>query len=104
MLVEENLCERSRRLGEIFRTAMNSMKYDWIIDVRGRGLFNAIEIDPAFRVSAYELCLNMKENGLLAKQTHDNIIRFAPPLVISDEELLLGSQIITDVFKEAHEA
>ncbi|KAJ1929573.1 ornithine aminotransferase [Tieghemiomyces parasiticus] len=96
VLKEENLVERARTLGEQFRTALRAFDSPVIQTVRGRGLLNAIVIDESRcnGKTAWDLCLLMKERGLLAKPTHQNIIRLAPPLVISEEELQRGVDII----------
>lgn len=88
---EEQLAENARRLGEIFRTEMKRIiaKTDLVTQVRGKGLLNAILInDTPDSKTAWNLCVQMKENGLLAKPTHGNIIRFAPPLVMTEEQLM----------------
>ena len=87
ILKDENLAHRAEVLGERFRQALRTIDKPWVKDVRGKGLLNALEVDPAYGVEAWDLCLKLKENGLLAKPTHDTIIRFAPPLVLSDEQL-----------------
>ncbi len=87
---DEKLAENAAYLGEIFRARMNQLveKSDLIVLVRGKGLLNAIVInDLPTSQTAWNLCMKMKDNGLLAKPTHGNIIRFAPPLVITEEEL-----------------
>lgn len=87
---DENLAENAARLGNIFRERMNAMiqRTDKITLVRGKGLLNAIVVnDTPESDTAWNLCLAMKERGLLAKPTHGNIIRFAPPLVITEDEL-----------------
>ena len=87
---EENLAERADRLGKIFRDRMNEIIQETVLVklVRGKGLLNAIVInDTEDSSTAWEICLGLKENGLLAKPTHGNIIRFAPPLVMTDEQL-----------------
>ncbi|MBT8322711.1 MAG: aminotransferase class III-fold pyridoxal phosphate-dependent enzyme, partial [Eudoraea sp.] len=87
---EENLAEHADRLGKIFRAEMNKLvkKSDWVTLVRGKGLLNAIVInDTEDSSTAWEICMALKENGLLAKPTHGNIIRFAPPLVMTEEQL-----------------
>ena len=87
---DENLSERAEKLGQIFRNEMRMLieKTDLIANVRGKGLLNAIIInDSQHSPTAWNLCLDLKENGLLAKPTHGNIIRLAPPLVISEEQL-----------------
>lgn len=88
---EEKLSERAEKLGEIFRTEIRKVieKTDLVHSVRGKGLLNAIIInDSQHSPTAWNLCLALKENGLLAKPTHGNIIRLAPPLVISEEQLM----------------
>ncbi|MBG0781575.1 MAG: ornithine--oxo-acid transaminase [Bacteroidales bacterium] len=84
---EENLAERAEALGKIFRDEMRKIDSDMIELVRGKGLLNAIVIKPKNGKTAWDVCLKMAENGVLAKPTHGHIIRFAPPLVISEEEL-----------------
>ena len=88
---DENLSERADELGKLFRSEINKVieKTDLITKVRGKGLLNAILInDTPESSTAWNLCLLLKENGLLAKPTHGNIIRLAPPLVITEEQLL----------------
>lgn len=87
---DEELSKNASRLGEIFRKEMNKLKKECslIKDVRGRGLLNAVEINDSPDIStAWNICVNLKDNGLLAKPTHGNIIRFAPPLVMTEEQL-----------------
>jgi ornithine--oxo-acid transaminase len=87
---EERLAERADRLGKIFREKMDQTirETNLVKLVRGKGLLNAIVInDTEDSSTAWEICLALKENGLLAKPTHGNIIRFAPPLVMTDEQL-----------------
>ncbi len=91
---EENLAERADKLGKIFRDEMNKIDSDMIELVRGKGLLNAVVIKPKNGKTAWDVCVKMAENGLLAKPTHDHIIRFAPPLVISEEELMQAIDII----------
>lgn len=91
VVVEENLAQNARRLGEIFRKEMNRIisQTDLIVKVRGRGLLNAIIVnDSPDSDTAWRLCVELKENGLLAKPTHGNIIRFAPPLVMTESQLM----------------
>ncbi len=85
---EEKLCENAQKLGELFRQKMSEIKSDMIEEVRGKGLLNAVVIRPKNGKTAWDVCLKMAENGVLAKPTHDHIIRFAPPLVITEEQLL----------------
>jgi len=84
---DENLAERATRLGEIFRQKMRDIDSPMIELVRGKGLLNAIVIKPHGGKEAWDVCVKMAELGVLAKPTHGHIIRFAPPLVITDEEL-----------------
>ena len=91
---EEHLAEKAERLGRIFREEMERIKSPFIKEVRGKGLLNAIVIEPHQGKEAWDVCLAMAENGLLAKPTHHHIIRFAPPLVITEEELREAIQII----------
>lgn len=94
---EENLSEKAESLGKIFRSEMEKLieKTDLITRVRGKGLLNAILInDTPESSTAWNLCLKLRDNGLLAKPTHGNIIRLAPPLVITEEQLLDCVQII----------
>ena len=88
---EEKLAENAQRLGEIFRAEMNRIiaNTDLVTKVRGKGLLNAIIVnDTETSKTAWNLCVALKENGLLAKPTHGNIIRFAPPLVMTEEQLM----------------
>jgi len=91
---EEKLAERADYLGKIFRDEMRSVKSDMIQMVRGKGLLNAVIIRPKNGKEAWDVCEKMKEMGVLAKPTHQHIIRFAPPLVISEEELREAIEII----------
>jgi ornithine--oxo-acid transaminase len=88
VLQEENLAENAEKMGEIFRNEMGSIKSEMIESVRGKGLLNAVAIKPGAPKSAWEVCLQMKENGIIAKPTHQHIIRFTPPLVINEQQLL----------------
>ena len=96
---DEKLSENSEALGIIFREEMNRLKNesDLITDVRGKGLFNAIVIKERNGKTALDICLKFAENGLLAKPTHGDIIRFAPPLVINREQLMECVNIIRQV-------
>ena len=91
---EEKLAERAAYLGKIFRDEMSSVKSDMIQQVRGKGLLNAIIIRPKNGKEAWDVCEKMTELGVLAKPTHQHIIRFAPPLVISEEELREAIELI----------
>ncbi len=96
---EENLADRAEKLGNLFRDELRKIKSDMIEQVRGKGLLNAVVIRPKNGKTAWDVCLKMAENGLLAKPTHDHIIRFAPPLVISEEELMKALDIIKTSLK-----
>ena len=91
---EENLAERAEKMGEIFRSEMRKIDSEMVELVRGKGLLNAVVIKPKDGNTAMDVCLKMAENGLLAKPTHDHIIRFAPPLIISEEQLMDAVEII----------
>lgn len=93
---EEKLAERAEYLGKIFREEMRNFKSDMVELVRGKGLLNAIIIKPKNGKEAWDVCLKMKEMGVLAKPTHQHIIRFAPPLVISEEDLRKAIAIIKE--------
>jgi ornithine--oxo-acid transaminase len=97
VIEEENLSERAEELGKLFRAEIEKVieKSELITKVRGKGLLNAILInDTPESSTAWNICLKLKENGLLAKPTHGNIIRLAPPLVITEEQLLDCVRII----------
>ncbi len=96
---DENLCEKAEFLGAIFRKDLSNLSSPLIKEVRGKGLLNAIEVnDSAESKTAWNICLELKQRGLLAKPTHGNIIRFAPPLVITEEQLMDCVDIIKNVF------
>ena len=84
---DEKLAERAETLGQIFRAELRKIDTPMIELVRGKGLLNAIVVRPTNGKEAWDVCLKMKENGILAKPTHQHIIRFAPPLVITEEQL-----------------
>jgi len=91
---EEHLAEKAEELGQLFRKEMENIDSDMIKLVRGKGLLNAIIIKPKNGKEAWDICIKMAENGLLAKPTHQHIIRFAPPLVITKEQLMEAIEII----------
>ena len=97
VLQDEQLAANAQRMGEIFRERMQAIKSDLITNVRGKGLLNAIVIKPfGENKTAYDVCMALKENGLLAKQTHRDIIRFAPPLVINEKQMHEACNIISE--------
>ena len=95
----EKLAENSERLGNIFREEFRSIKSEMIELVRGKGLLNAVVIRPKGGKTAWDVCLAMKEKGVIAKPTHEHIIRFAPPLVISESQLREAIGLIKEAFK-----
>ena len=88
ILQDENLAKNAEAMGQVFRNELNALHSEYISIVRGKGLLNAIVINHADKDAAWKLCLELKENGLLAKPTHGDKIRFAPPLVITEEQIL----------------
>jgi ornithine--oxo-acid transaminase len=97
VIKEENLPENSLNMGSVFRARMKKIDLPFIKEIRGKGLFNAIEIDPGkTNYSGYDICVRLMENGLLAKQTHDNILRFAPPLTINRKQVEDACDIIEE--------
>jgi len=101
VLKEERLAENAERLGKIFRNEMKKLEkeHEMVELVRGKGLLNAVIIRPKNGKTAWDVCLKLKDNGLLAKPTHDHIIRFAPPLVITEDQLMEAVEIIHDTLK-----
>ncbi|HUX56101.1 MAG TPA: ornithine--oxo-acid transaminase [Bacteroidales bacterium] len=95
----ENLAENADRLGKIFREEFRNIKSEMIQLVRGKGLLNAVIIKPKNEKEAWDVCLAMKENGVIAKPTHGHIIRFAPPLVITETQLMEAITLIKESFK-----
>ena len=93
---EENLMEKAAYLGEILRAEMKKVESEMVSLVRGKGLLNAIVIQPKNGKEAWDVCVKMKELGVLAKPTHQHIIRFAPPLVITEEELRTAIALIKE--------
>lgn len=96
----EGLVQRAEEMGHVFRAAMLALQKggcSFISEVRGKGLLNAVEVDPS-KVSAWDLCIKMAAKGLLAKPTHNCVIRFAPPLIMTDGQMQECIAIISDVF------
>jgi ornithine--oxo-acid transaminase len=96
----EKLAENAERLGKIFRKEFSGIRSDMIELVRGKGLLNAVVIRPKNGKEAWDVCLSMKELGVIAKPTHNHIIRFAPPLVITEEQLYEAIGLIKEAFKQ----
>jgi len=103
VVTDENLADNSEKLGKLFREKINDFAQDsdLIALVRGKGLLNAIVInDTEDSSTAWDICIALRDNGLLAKPTHGNIIRFAPPLVMTEEQLLDCVSIIIKTLKQ----
>lgn len=98
VLEEEKLAERADRLGKMFRESMATLPKNVVSSVRGKGLLNAVVIDDKY--DAMQICNELRDHGLLAKPTHGTIIRFAPALVISEEQIKEACDIIHEVFAE----
>ena len=99
VIKEEKLAENAEKLGKIFRGELGSIKSDMIELVRGKGLLNAVVVRPKGGKTAWDVCLAMKNKGIIAKPTHENIIRFAPPLVITEKQLREAIGLIKETFK-----
>ena len=104
VLKEENLAENSMEMGQLFRAGLEEIKSrdtsGQIKTIRGQGLLNAMIIEPKNGVEAWDVCMTMSKNGLLAKPTHGDIIRFAPPLVINRDQINECLGIIETSLKE----
>jgi len=101
VVIDEKLAENAERMGELFRAELKKLNLPIIKDIRGKGLLNAIEInDSPESETAWNICLKFAENGLLAKPTHGNIIRLAPPLVINESQIRESINIIAKSLKE----
>lgn len=97
---EEQLSENADEMGRLFREEMEKMDHPMIRLVRGKGLLNAVVTEPKEEKTAWDVCIALMENGLIAKPTHDHIIRFTPPLVITREEMLEAIAIIKKTFSQ----
>ncbi len=97
---EEKLAENAEKMGKLFRDELAKIKSPLIETIRGKGLLNAVVIKPTNGKEAWDVCLAMKENGLLAKPTHQHIIRFAPPLIINKDQILEAVKIIEKSIKQ----
>ncbi|MBN1158639.1 MAG: ornithine--oxo-acid transaminase [Bacteroidales bacterium] len=98
VIADEKLAENAGKLGNIFREELTGLEknHEMVEKVRGKGLLNAIVIRPKDGRTAWDVCIELKNNGLLAKPTHDHIIRFAPPLVITEDQLMESVNIIRE--------
>ncbi|WP_317163332.1 ornithine--oxo-acid transaminase [Labilibaculum euxinus] len=97
---EEKLAENAEAMGKIFREELQAVKSDMIELVRGKGLLNAVVIKPKDGKTAWDVCIRLRDNGMLAKPTHGHIIRFAPPLTINEEQLREAIDIIKKTMAE----
>jgi ornithine--oxo-acid transaminase len=100
VLKDEQLAENAEKMGQLLRKKLFELESPYIQLVRGKGLLNAIVIEHTDKEAAWQLCLNLKENGLLAKPTHGDKIRFAPPLVINEAQILESVSIINLSLKQ----
>ena len=99
VLVDEQMAKNAEKMGELFRSELQKLDSPFISSIRGKGLLNAVVITHSNPDAAWKLCLQLKENGLLAKPTHGDKIRFAPPLVISEDEIMECVAIISESLK-----
>eukprot|EP00045_Choanoeca_perplexa_P005465 m.46287 g.46287 ORF g.46287 m.46287 type:complete len:442 (-) comp13134_c0_seq1:139-1464(-) len=99
VIEEEKLAENSYNMGVLLREKLNAMNSPLVTTVRGKGLLNAIVIKPHKGKTAWDVCMKLRDNGLLAKPTHNDIIRFAPPLVINAEQIEECASIIEDTLR-----
>jgi len=97
---DEKLAENAEAMGQIFRKELSAVKSDMIELVRGKGLLNAIVIKPKGGKTAWDVCMRLRDNGMLAKPTHGHIIRFAPPLTINETQLREAIEIIKKTMAE----
>lgn len=100
VLIDEKLAENATRIGKIFRDQMKAFKSPIIVEVRGKGLLNAIQINTLGNKKAWDLCLVMKEHGVLAKPTHEHTIRFTPPLIITEAQMMEAIGLIQQSMTE----
>ncbi|MGZ2370467.1 ornithine--oxo-acid transaminase [Ancylomarina sp. YFZ004] len=100
VIKDENLAENAEAMGIIFREELSAVKSDMIELVRGKGLLNAIVIKPKGGKTAWDVCMRLRDNGMLAKPTHGHIIRFAPPLTINETQLREAIEIIKKTMAE----
>ena len=100
VVLDENLADNAAIMGELLRCELRSINSPMVTAVRGKGLLNAIDIKSVNGKNAWDVCMQLKDNGLLAKPTHGHIIRFAPPLVITEEQMLECVSIIKKTLNE----
>jgi len=99
VLQDEDLASRSRVLGKTLLDALASVEHPGIVEVRGKGLWAGVELDPNC-VKAKDVCLAMLRRGVLTKETHETVIRFAPPLIIEETDLLHAVDVLQDALEE----
>ena len=99
VILDEELAENAQEMGKIFRSELNNIHSPMIREIRGKGLLNAVSIRPINGKTAWDVCLALKKHGLLTKPTHDHIIRFTPPLIITREQLMEAMERIKITFK-----
>jgi ornithine--oxo-acid transaminase len=100
VLLDEKLSENATVIRKLFRDRMKAFDSPLIQEVRGKGLLNAIQIRPVNGKQAWDLCLVMKENGILAKPTHEHTIRFTPPLIINEAQMNEAIELIQQSMRE----
>ena len=98
LLIDDNLVENSQIMGNYLKTKLQEINLDFIKEVRGKGLWIGVEFDK--KISAKKICLSLMNEGILAKETHETVIRFAPPLTITKEEIDWAMEKIIKVFRE----
>ena len=99
VIKDEKLTENAYNMGLIFREEIGKIKSPFFKNVRGKGLLNAIVTEPQNGIEAWDICLKLRDAGLLAKPTHQHIIRFTPPLIINEKQLREAISIIKNVFE-----
>ncbi|HEY0298160.1 MAG TPA: aminotransferase class III-fold pyridoxal phosphate-dependent enzyme, partial [Arachidicoccus sp.] len=99
VLIDEDLAGNAEKMGNIFRDEIQKINHPIVKEVRGKGLLNAIVIDHEDENAAWNICLKLRDSGLLAKPTHGDKIRFAPPLVINEQQMLESIAIIKTVLE-----
>lgn len=100
VLEEEGMVENAKKLGKVFQEGLKSIDSPYIKSVRGKGMFQAMVVDTKEGKTAWDLCLHLIDLGILAKQTHTHIIRFAPPLMINEEQIQQSIEIIEAALKQ----
>jgi ornithine--oxo-acid transaminase len=102
VIKDEGMVENAEKMGILFRNELGKLKNPFIQTIRGKGLLNAIVIQHPNPDAAWDICLALKENGLLAKPTHGDKIRFAPPLIITQNQLFESVEIIAKTLQSFH--